>query len=622
MAVSRRDVVALAPEMVRNGDDRGRRGRYARGKSPPTASTSTRKWEAALAVAGVVLASVACARFGYSIGDRLYDLVSDSRAQRASKMIDAAGLSGERRLTAEKMELDMERYPHARCLDGTPGAYYVNLATSKMSRRDAKNVKGDASALVEDERGSEGYATARTWVIMLQGGGECVAAPGCAERAGTARGSSELLPDEIVYDRGIQAVASDDVGKSLPFSNANMVTVAYCSGDLYMGRAQEADATGMWHSGSYIVEAVLQELIRAYGMTDADVILLAGRSAGGIGLVAQVDAWADLIRERLPAEAKSSVKIVGAPFAGYHFFHNETTFIDKSADAKEKAGVTRRGDDALNYIPWDEDSFKRYIEYWRAQESLPEACVMTHAGEEWRCIVAAHSFKTIRTPLFFSQALTDSVVMRLHDNFGGDLAKRKQLKFAVKWSKTMRRVLAPVLKHPSAGLFAAQCYMHTDFDDVSIDGVSHQTAFAEWVFHEKTVRLVDACDGVSCNPTCKSFKFSNPLDLDGGGNSAVEDDRDEEEELASQKKKSLVANRRTESSRASASASASAASASASAAADIGSRAVDATTARRDARRDARRLDRITARRTAARARHDTPHAAADATPARPRHDM
>ena len=107
--MSRRDVVALAPEMGGNGDDRGRRGRYARGKSPPTASTSTRKWEAALAVAGVVLASVACARFGYSIGDRLYDLVSDSRAQRASKMIDAAGLSGERRLTAEKMELDMER---------------------------------------------------------------------------------------------------------------------------------------------------------------------------------------------------------------------------------------------------------------------------------------------------------------------------------------------------------------------------------------------------------------------------------------------------------------------------------------------------------------------------------
>jgi len=617
MTVFRRDVVALAPEMDGFGDERARRGRYSRAKSPPTTSTSTRKLEVALAVAGVVLAAAACARFGYSIGDRLYDLVSDSRAQRASKMLDAAaGLSGERRLTAEKMELDLERYPRARCLDGTPGAYYVNLATSKMRRQDGGKSKGDPSALGEDERddrGYEGYATERTWVIMLQGGGECVAAPGCAERAGTARGSSELLPDEIVYDRGIQTVASDDVQKSLPFSNANMVTVAYCSGDLYTGRAQEADVTGMWHSGSYIVEAVLQELIRAYGMTNADVILLAGRSAGGIGLVAQVDAWADLIRERLPVEAKSSVKIVGAPFAGFHFFHNETTFIERGDDAKEKTGgASRRGDDALNYIPWDEDSFKRYVEYWRAQDSLPDACTMSHAGKEWRCIVAEHSFKTIRTPLFFSQALTDSVVMRLHDNFGGDLTKRKQIKFAAKWSKTMRRALAPILKHPSAGLFAAQCYMHTDFDDVSIDGVSHQTALAEWVFHEKTVRLVDTCDGVSCNPTCKSFRSSGALDLDGGGNSAVEDDRDEEEELASQKKKSLDAKK----SHASSSSSSSSSSSQKSDAVVAAVGAEDAATARRGARVASRRLDRVGARRADARARRDAEtHARARTTP-------
>lgn len=610
MTVFRRDVVALAPEMDGFGDERARRGRYSRAKSPPTTSTSTRKLEAALAVAVVVLAAAACARFGYSIGDRLYDLVSDSRAQRASKMLDAAaGLSGERRLTAEKMELDLERYPRARCLDGTPGAYYVNLAMSKMRRGEGRDAKGAPSVLGDDERderGYKGYATERTWIIMLQGGGECVAAPGCAERAGTARGSSELLPDEIVYDRGIQAVASDDVRKSLPFSNANMVTVAYCSGDLYTGRAQEADAAGMWHSGSYIVEAVLQELIRAYGMTNADVILLAGRSAGGIGLVAQVDAWADLIRERLPVEAKSSVKIIGAPFAGFHFFHNETMFIDRADDAKEKTGgASRRGDDSLNYIPWDEDSFKRYVEYWRAQDSLPEACVMSHAGEEWRCIVAQHSLKTIRTPLFFSQALTDSVVMRLHDNFGGDLTKRKQIKFATKWSKTMRRALAPILKHPSAGLFAAQCYMHTDFDDVSIDGVSHQMALAEWVFHEKTVRLVDSCDGVSCNPTCKSSRSSGALDLDGGGNIAVEDDQDDEEELASQKKKSRDAKKSHASSSSQKSDDAVAA---------VGTN--DAAATRRDARVDSRRLDRVAARRANARAKRDAEtHARERTTP-------
>ena len=121
----------------------------------------------------------------YSIGDRLYDLVSDSRAQRASKMIDAAGLSGERRLTAEKMELDMERYPHARCLDGR-GGVLRQFSDVKDEQKGCEEREGDASALVEDERGSEGYATARTWVIMLQGGGECVASAEMRERAGTA----------------------------------------------------------------------------------------------------------------------------------------------------------------------------------------------------------------------------------------------------------------------------------------------------------------------------------------------------------------------------------------------------------------------------------------------------
>ena len=50
--------------MVRNGDDRGRRGRYARGEVAADGVDVDEEVEAALAVAGVVLASVACARFG------------------------------------------------------------------------------------------------------------------------------------------------------------------------------------------------------------------------------------------------------------------------------------------------------------------------------------------------------------------------------------------------------------------------------------------------------------------------------------------------------------------------------------------------------------------------------
>ena len=40
-----------------------------------------------------------------------------------------------------------------------------------------------------------------------------------------------------------------------------------------------------------------------------------------------------------------------------------------------------------------------------------------HNKKEYRCAVARNSVKTIKTPIFFVQALTDSVVMSIHDNW-------------------------------------------------------------------------------------------------------------------------------------------------------------------------------------------------------------
>lgn len=450
--------------------------------------------EAAAGVLALALACAACAALGKVVGERAYDALraSDRALGREGERDAAAGDA--RRLTAEKTELDLERYPRARCLDGSPGAYYVNVAPARMAGSvDEGDVRGGSAGAMDD---ADGYSTSRTWVVMLQGGGECIDAADCSERAGTARGSSELAPDEMVYDRGIQAVTRMDAAVELPFVRANMATVAYCSGDVYMGRATAPDAGGLWHSGSHIVEAVLRELVRSYGMGDADVIVLAGRSAGGIGLIAQVDEWADLIRGLLGPKERSTVKIVGAPFAGFHYFHNGT-----EADGDEK------------YIPWDVDSFKRYLNFWQADQSLPRACVDVHGDAPWMCSVAEHSFATTRTPLFFSQALTDSVVMHLHDNFNGDFSDKEQVQYARDWAQRMRRVLDPVNNHPTAGLFAASCYMHTDFDNIVVGGVSHHTALAEWVFKNKRIKLVDECEELMCNPTCKN-RGASAIDVD------------------------------------------------------------------------------------------------------------
>jgi hypothetical protein len=452
--------------------------------------------DVALGLSALALGVFACVKIGSTIGASVADKVGATRLRNLDGGVDSA--AGFRRTTGEKVELDLERYPKARCLDGTPGAYYVNLAQPSAPGEDAQK-----------ENEMSGYATARTWVVMLQGGGECVNPAECAERAGTPRGSSELVPEEIVFDSGIQKLPIDgEDRKRLPFAAANMVNVAYCSGDVYLGRAQDKDANALWHDGAYIVQAVLQELIRAYGMADADVIVLAGRSAGGIGLIAQVDSWADFIRSKLPPMKQSLVKIVGAPFAGFHYFHDDQQTYEPE-------------DDQARYVPWNEDSFKRYLTYWHGENSLPQACVDEHKDAPWQCVVANASFPYTRTPLFFSQALTDSVVMHLHDNFdGGAFVHKEQVEFAQNWGGYMRNVLKPVLEHPTSGLFAAACYIHTDFDDIVIDDVEHHIALADWVFKNKRVKLMDSCDEVMCNPTCKvrgekkqSNKFTE-LDLE------------------------------------------------------------------------------------------------------------
>ena len=61
---------------------------------------------------------------------------------------------------------------------------------------------------------------------------------------------------------------------------------------------------------------------------------------------------------------------------------------------------------------------RHYLKFWRAESSLPSDCVkQRHNKKVHRCAVARNSIKFIRTPIFFVQALTDSVVMSIHDNW-------------------------------------------------------------------------------------------------------------------------------------------------------------------------------------------------------------
>eukprot|EP01050_Picozoa_sp_SAG11_P038881 SAG11_NODE_16088_length_557_cov_0.792576_1_plen_103_part_10 len=55
----------------------------------------------------------------------------------------------------------------ARCLDGTPGGYYIRTHNAKGEKADPQR-----------------------WIVFMQGGGWCSSDENCAERAGSSLGSS------------------------------------------------------------------------------------------------------------------------------------------------------------------------------------------------------------------------------------------------------------------------------------------------------------------------------------------------------------------------------------------------------------------------------------------------
>jgi hypothetical protein len=473
---------------------------------------------------------------------------------------------------------------NAKCLDGSPPAYYLSKRVDRAVRR--KRCTSDG---VE-------HSCGETWIIMLSGGGTCVNDEDCTRRAATGLGSSKLVPRTYHFSTGIQSVLKSNEA----FNTANMVNIAYCSGDSWLGRSSEPDASGVTMNGGLIVDAVLDELINHHDLLSAKNIIFSGKSAGGVGLVAQIDRWADVIAQAYEAQGYDPKlqppKVSGIAFAGFHYFHTHTFYDprdqmsigenknsddDSKDDDKEEASKDNHSaksnkeeeeeeefesmkfdemveqifeenaeedtlssalvtddDDALvekatppadnnnknnnkksneknasatddddktkanastattsttsssdkeetgifseifstfkdklqdkfrhaaaelgesdddqksedgvylnsaesrlllrfglnttnstniygqmkpSFIPWDETSWKKYLKFWRAEDSLPSECTKRGSNRKvHRCAVARNSIKFIRTPIFFVQALTDSVVMSIHDNW-------------------------------------------------------------------------------------------------------------------------------------------------------------------------------------------------------------
>ena len=366
-----------------------------------------------------------------------------------------------RQMEAQKTLLDPEVYVNCKCLDGTPGAYYVN-----------KNPNGN-----------------NTWVIYLDGGGECVNAEMCKSKLKTNLGSSTYMANVTWMNRGL---LDTNETRNPHFSSANFVRIGYCSQDLWLGSGFEKTEDDLYFQGRYNVHGVLDDLMLYHGLNESDLVIFGGESAGGIGALALMDE----VKRSLYVMG-SKARVVGSIQGGYYFL-NDHTYHGKDPPPAP-------------FIPWGTNHFPGYLNLWGAADALPEECTIHHPTQPWRCIVADYSFPHVTTPVFVAESFTDKTVLPLHNGLplkNNSNITRDEYDFMKQWSLTMKGSLERNVVHrqsggsTDSGLFAAACWTHTNFGDgMRLEGLTRAEALNQWI-HGRETKLMDPCGTVLCNPTC------------------------------------------------------------------------------------------------------------------------
>lgn len=368
-------------------------------------------------------------------------------------------------LAAKLSLLDASIYPLARCMDGSPGGYYLEEAIS-----------ADAQT---------------SWVIELQGGGECASQKLCDSKKNSPLFSSKYFPTST----NLRFLASGDHEVSPRLYAWNRVHVAYCSQDLWMGTRTRAargspsdgnpNATfGYYFSGHLILDAVLKDLENSHGLGNAERIVLTGESAGGIGVWPNLD-W---IAQRYP-----SSRVVGAPIAGFYFF------------AYPFRGPGHTKSSLANF---EEQAWPQHYSLWKS--FVDEDCRRALGSRAYACSLANYSYPYVESETFVVESQTDKVVIDYHDwvpasqdpNWSPEVRAYLQ-----DWKANMTGALRPWMSAQSKnGVFNPSCFIHTDFsaDSPLINKTSYYQAFDAW-FHKENGdlwKLQDDC-GILCNPTCQ-----------------------------------------------------------------------------------------------------------------------
>ncbi len=341
--------------------------------------------------------------------------------------IAKATRSGVRSAVMTKVNLKDARHPQAICNDGTSAAMYVQAG------------HGD---------------DANKWILFFQGGAGCATDHDCLARA---KEDHQLISSsDLTATKTGDGILSTARSVNPDFADFTHVLVHYCSSDVYAGDGERKIGNSTWQfRGHRIVDAIIDELGArsiegAPLLADAKEVIVAGSSAGGMG----VDNNVDHIAERL-----SQARVVG---------------ISDSAWAPIMKPL---GPGSLQVRPDTPGAFA----YTHAVAD--ESCAAANPKDPGSCLAASVVYPYLSAPTFFYAEQRDPVHLGTYGIVGPPKSTAER-QFVLEYGKLLRQ---QVREEQVPAYFLADVGKHTAltndrFNSVTIDGQSLSETIGDWYF--------------------------------------------------------------------------------------------------------------------------------------------